>query len=78
MASLSSEGGKKFYSSVLHDDAIMLFQVACLYRTAGVLESLNAQPWKFQIEEPVISLSEECLYTELLHNAKVVIHSCSL
>lgn len=60
---LSSEGeaGKKFYSAVLHDDAIMLFPGGVFINgKEKILESLAAQPWRaFQIEEPqVISLSE--------------------
>ena len=60
---LSSEGEacKKFYSSVLCDDAIMLFPGGMLIDgKEKILESCAAQPWKsFQIEEPqVISLSE--------------------
>lgn len=60
---LSSEGeaSKKFYSSVLHNDVIVLFPGGMLINgKEKILESLAAQPWKsFQIEEPqVISLSE--------------------
>jgi len=60
---LSSKGeaSKKFYSSVLRDDALMLFPSGMLIDgKEKILESLAAQPWKsFQIEEPqVISLSE--------------------
>ena len=60
---LSSAGevSKKFYSAVLHDDAIMLFPGGMLINgKAKILASLAAQPWEsFQIEEPqVISLSE--------------------
>ncbi len=60
---LSSEGeaSKKFYSSVLRDDAIMLFPGGMLVDgKEKILGSLDTQPWKsFQIEElQVISLSE--------------------
>lgn len=59
--SVRGEASKKFYNSVLHDDAVMLFPGGIL--TDGkekILKSLAAQPWKsFQIEEPrVILLSE--------------------
>ncbi|MBD0336554.1 MAG: nuclear transport factor 2 family protein [Cyanobacteria bacterium Co-bin13] len=62
--SLSSAGeaGKKFYSSVLRDDAVMLFPGGMrLDGKEKILQSLAAQPWKsFQIEDPqVISLSED-------------------
>lgn len=60
---LSSEGdaGKRFYNSILHDDAMMLF--AGGMRIDGkqkILESLAAQPWKsFEVEEPKsLTLSE--------------------
>ncbi len=54
--------GRKFYASVLRDDALMLF--AGGMRIAGrerILESLGAQPWEsFHIEQPeVISLSAD-------------------
>lgn len=59
---LSTEGdaGKKFYASVLREDAVMLFPGGM--RISGrerILESLGAQPWdSFQIENPeVISLA---------------------
>jgi len=60
---LSSEGeaSKKFYSSVLCDDAIMLFPGGILMNgKEEILASLAAQPWRsFQIEElQVIFLSE--------------------
>jgi hypothetical protein len=60
---LSSDGesGKRFYSSVLRDDAVMLFPGGMLIEGKGnILESLAAVPWKsFLIEEPrVIPLSE--------------------
>jgi Domain of unknown function (DUF4440) len=60
---LSSEGetSKKFYGSILHNDAVMLFPGGMFIRgKEKILASLAAQPWKsFQIEEPlVISLSE--------------------
>lgn len=58
---LVGEASKKFYSAVLHDNAIIVFSGGI--RISGkekILESLATQPWKsFQIEEPqVISLSE--------------------
>lgn len=55
------EASKKFYSSVLRDDAVMLFPGGMIIEgKEKILQSLAAQPWKsFQIEEPrVISLSE--------------------
>lgn len=55
------EASKKFYSSVLRDDAVMLFSGGMIIEgKEKILQSLAAQPWKsFQIEEPrVISLSE--------------------
>lgn len=60
--STAGDAGRKFYASVLRDDALMLF--AGGMRIAGrqrILESLGAQPWKsFQIERPeLISLSAE-------------------
>lgn len=60
---LSTEGdaGKKFYSSVLREDAVMLFPAGM--RIEGrerILESIGSQPWQsFRIEEPrVTSLSD--------------------
>ena len=53
---LSTEGdaGKKFYASVLREDAVMLFPGGM--RITGrerILESLGTQPWEsFQIENP--------------------------
>lgn len=60
---LSSEGeaSKNFYSSILHNDAVMLFPGGMFIRgKENILASLAVQPWKsFQIEEPqVILLSE--------------------
>ncbi len=60
---LSTEGdaGKEFYSSVLSNDALMLFPGGMLIDgKEKILESLAAQPWKsYQIDNPrVISLSE--------------------
>lgn len=55
------EASKKFYSSTLRDDAIMLFPGGMLIEgKEKILQSLAVQPWKsFQIEEPrVILLSE--------------------
>lgn len=55
------EASKKFYSSVLRDNAVMLFPGGMLIEgKEKILQSLAAQPWKsFQIEElRVISLSE--------------------
>lgn len=61
---LSTEGdaGKKFYGSVLRDDAVMLFPGGLLI--AGkqqILESITDQPWKsFQMEDlQIILLSEK-------------------
>lgn len=60
---LSTEGdaGRKFYNSILRDDAIMVFPGGMLLvGKENILDSLAAQPWEsFQIENPqVISLSE--------------------
>lgn len=55
------EAGKKFFKSVLRDDAVMLFPGGMLIAgKENILNSLAAQPWdSFQIEEPqVIALSE--------------------
>ena len=54
------EASKTFYSSVLRDDAVMLFPGGMIIEgREKILQSLAAQPWKsFQIEEPRISLSE--------------------
>lgn len=55
---LSTEGdaGKKFYASVLREDAVMLFPGGM--RIVGrerILESLGTQPWdSFQIENPAV------------------------
>ncbi|HEY0683450.1 MAG TPA: nuclear transport factor 2 family protein [Steroidobacter sp.] len=61
---LSTEGdaGKKFYASVLREDAVMLFPGGM--RIEGrepILESLGAQPWEsFRIEDPkVVQLTAE-------------------
>ncbi|WNZ23271.1 nuclear transport factor 2 family protein [Leptolyngbya sp. NK1-12] len=59
--STGGEASKQFYSSVLRDDAVMLFPGGIrLDGKENILQSLAAQPWKsFQIEAPqVISLSE--------------------
>lgn len=60
---LATEGdaGKKFYASVLREDAVMLFPGGM--RIEGrdrILESLGAPPWQsFRIENPkVVSLCE--------------------
>ena len=60
---LSSKGdaAKKFYGSLLTDDAIMVLPDGMLIEgREKILESMGTQPWKsFQIEDPqVISLSE--------------------
>lgn len=60
---LSSQGdaAKNFYSSLLTDDAIMVFPGGILVEgREKILESIGTQPWKsFQIEQThVISLSE--------------------
>jgi hypothetical protein len=58
---IGGEASKKFYSSLLRDDAVMLFPGGMLIDgREKILKSLAAQPWKsFQIEEPrVILLSE--------------------
>lgn len=60
---LSSGGevSQKFYSSILHDDAVMLFPGGMLIDgKEKILNSLAAQPWKsFQIEEPRVILFSE-------------------
>lgn len=60
---LSSDGdaGRRFYSDVLRDDAIMLFPGGLLLAgKAEILDSLAAQPWQsFQIEDAQVrSLGE--------------------
>lgn len=57
----TSETGKTFYDSILHDDAIMLFPGGLrLTGKETILESLAAQPWQsFQIKDAqIISFSE--------------------
>lgn len=61
---LSTEGdaAKKFYASVLREDAVMLFPGGM--RIEGrerILESLGTQPWQsYRIEDPkVVKLSDE-------------------
>lgn len=61
---LPSEGeaGKDFYSSVLAEDAVMLFPGGILIDgKENILESIGSQPWEsFEIEDPrVIRLSED-------------------
>ena len=59
--SSGGEASKNFYSSVLRDNAVMLFPGGMLIDgKEKILKSLAAQPWRsFQIEDPrVISLSE--------------------
>lgn len=56
------DAGKKFYASVLRQDAVMLFPGGM--RIEGrerILESLGAQPWEsFQLEDPkVVQLTEQ-------------------
>ncbi|MBW4486256.1 MAG: nuclear transport factor 2 family protein [Trichocoleus desertorum ATA4-8-CV12] len=60
------EASKKFYSSVLRDDAVMVFPGGMIINgKEKILQSLAAQPWKsFQIEEPrviLLSASAEVL-----------------
>ena len=60
--STAGDAGKKFYASVLREDAVMLFPGGM--RIEGrerILESLGAQPWEsFRIEDPkVVHLTEE-------------------
>jgi hypothetical protein len=59
---LSTDGdaGKKFYASILREDAAMLFSGGMrIIGRERVLQSLNAQPWNsFRIENvQVVSLS---------------------
>lgn len=61
---LATEGdaGRKFYASVLREDAVMLFPGGM--RIEGrerILESLGAQPWEtFRLEDPkVVQLTQE-------------------
>lgn len=59
--SMEGDAGKKFYRSVLREDAIMLFPGDLIIDgKQNILESFSAQPWKsYQIEKmQVISLSE--------------------
>jgi hypothetical protein len=59
--SIEGDAGKKFYRSVLREDAIMLFPGGLIIDgKQNILESFSAQPWKsYHIEEmQVISLSE--------------------
>jgi hypothetical protein len=59
--STGAEASKKFYSSILRDDAVMLFPGGTVINgKEKILQSLAAQPWQsFQIENPqIISLSE--------------------
>ncbi|ARV62450.1 hypothetical protein BZZ01_30885 [Nostocales cyanobacterium HT-58-2] len=61
---LSSKGdaAKKFYGSLLTEDAIMIFPSGMLVEgREKILESIGAQPWKsFQMKEPHwILLSEK-------------------
>ncbi|MBM0104368.1 nuclear transport factor 2 family protein [Steroidobacter sp. S1-65] len=58
----AGDAGRKFYASVLREDAVMLFPGGM--RIEGrerILESLGAQPWEsFEIDDPkVIQLSED-------------------
>jgi len=60
---LSTEGdaGRKFYASVLREDAVMLVPGGMrIEGRANILESLGAQPWEsFRIESPqVLQLSQ--------------------
>ena len=59
--SLEGNAGKKFYSSLLADDAVMLFPGGMfIWGKEEILRSIGSQPWRtFQIEEAqVIPLSE--------------------
>ncbi len=55
---LSTEGeaGRKFYESVLREDAVMLFPGGLrIDGRAKILESLGSQPWEsFRIESPTV------------------------
>lgn len=67
---LATEGdaGKRFYSSILGDDALMLFPGGMLIDgKENILDSLAAQPWQsYQIDDSrVIALTD---------NAKVVVY----
>ena len=58
--SSEAEAGERFYRSILHDDAVMLFPGGVrLEGKEAILASLSAQPWaSFQLEEPrVLALS---------------------
>jgi hypothetical protein len=60
--STEGDAARKFYNSVLRDDAIMVFPGGLLIDgKQNILESFSAQPWKsFHIEEmQVVSLSED-------------------
>lgn len=55
------EAGQKFYNSILHSDAVMLFPGGLLLNgKEEILKSFNTQPWKsFQIKNPkVIKLTD--------------------
>lgn len=59
---LSTEGdaGKKFYTSILREDAVMLFPGGIYIEgRESILQSLGSQPWEsFNIESPqVVSLT---------------------
>jgi len=70
---LSAEGdaGRKFYASILRDDAIMLFPGGMIIAgKENILQSLAAQPWKtFQIKEPQV--------IQLSRNAKALVYRVS-
>jgi hypothetical protein len=60
--SSSGDAGKKFYESVLHEDARMLFPGGMLLEgRETILGSFSAQPWSsYRIEEPKsVSLAED-------------------
>lgn len=52
-AALSSDGGRAFYASILHAEALMLFPGGLrLEGKEAILESLEARPWaSFEIDE---------------------------
>lgn len=58
--STAGDAGRKFYESVLREDAVMLFPGGMrIEGRAQILEALGSQPWQsFRIESPqVLSLS---------------------
>lgn len=53
----SAEAGRKFYATVLQEDAVMVFPGGLLLRgKEEILKSFAAQPWEsFDIQEPAVT-----------------------